>query len=40
ANPPGLDLALTDEEEAAYVRTADRLNRMWALGSGVDRYLY
>jgi hypothetical protein len=40
ANPPGLDLALTDEEELAYVRTADRLNHMWALGSGIDRYLY
>jgi hypothetical protein len=40
ANPPGLDLALTTAEEAAYQRTADRMNRLWSLGSGVDRYLY
>jgi hypothetical protein len=40
SSPPGLDLALSEDEEAAYVRTADRLNAMWALGSGIDRYLY
>lgn len=40
ANSPGRDLALTEEEERAYQRTADRLNHMWALGSGIDRYLY
>jgi hypothetical protein len=40
ANPPGLDLALTDAEEAAYRRTADRMNMMWADGSGIERYLY
>lgn len=40
ANPPGMDLALTDEEEQAYVRTADRMNRMWAHGSGIDCCLY
>jgi hypothetical protein len=40
ANPPGVDLALTDAEEAAYRRTADRMNQMWADGSGVARYLY
>jgi hypothetical protein len=26
--------------EAAYQRTADRLNGMWTAGSGLDRYLY
>src|SRR3954454_14713988 len=30
ASPPGLDLALTDAEEAA---TADRINTLWAAGS-------
>jgi hypothetical protein len=39
-NPPERDLALTEEEERAYVRTADRLNAMWAHGSGIDRFLY
>jgi hypothetical protein len=39
-NPPERDLALTDAEERAYARTADRLNHMWAHGSGVDRFLY
>ncbi|WP_241176161.1 LuxR family transcriptional regulator [Modestobacter sp. KNN46-3] len=40
ANRPDRDLALTDEEEAAYQRTADRMNRLWGLGSGISRYLY
>lgn len=40
ACPPGVDLVLTEAEEQAYVRTADRMNHIWALGSGVDRYLY
>lgn len=40
ASPPGLDLAFTDAEEAAYRRTADRMNHMWSLGSGIERYLY
>lgn len=39
-NPPERDLALTDAEERAYARTADRLNHMWAHGSGIDRFLY
>jgi hypothetical protein len=38
--PPGADCVLTDAEEAAYARTADRMNQMWAHGSGIDRYLY
>src|SRR4051794_23130483 len=33
ASPPGLDLALTDAEEAAYAATADRINTLWAAGS-------
>jgi hypothetical protein len=34
------DLVLTPLGEAAYVRTADRFNAMWALNSGLDRFLY
>jgi len=34
------DVVLTGEEEAAYQRTVSRLNGMWALGSGVDRFTY
>jgi len=34
------DVVLTDAEEAASQRTAERLNRMWALGSGLSRFLY
>lgn len=34
------DLVLTDDAEAAYQRTAQRFNTMWALGSGLDRFLY
>jgi hypothetical protein len=33
ASPPGLDLALTDTEEAAYAATAARINTLWAAGS-------
>lgn len=40
ASPPGADCVLNDAEEAAYVRTADRMNHMWAHGSVIDRYLY
>ncbi|SNR79848.1 hypothetical protein SAMN06272737_12634 [Blastococcus mobilis] len=40
ATPPGTDCVLTDAEEAAHARTADRMNHMWAHGSGIDRYLY
>lgn len=40
ANPLDRDLALTAAEERAYARTADRLNHMWAHGSGIDRFLY
>jgi len=36
----GGDVVLTDAEEAASQRTAERLNRMWALGSGLSRFLY
>ena len=34
------DVAFTPGEEAAYQRTVTRLNRMWALGSAVDRFTY
>ncbi|SDY91215.1 hypothetical protein SAMN05661080_04991, partial [Modestobacter sp. DSM 44400] len=40
ATPPGTDCTLSDAEEDAYARTADRINHMWAHGSGIDRYLY
>jgi hypothetical protein len=40
ATPPGTDCVLSDDEEAAHARTADRMNHMWAHGSGIDRYLY
>jgi hypothetical protein len=40
ANPAGLDLALTEAEEAAYRRTADRMHMMWADTSGIEPYLY
>jgi hypothetical protein len=40
ASPPGTDCTLSEADEAAYARTADRMNRMWALGCGIDRYLY
>jgi len=37
---PGDDVTLTVEEEAAYQATVDRFNAMWALSSGVDRFIY
>ena len=40
ATPPGTDCMLSDAEEAAHARTADRMNYLWAQGSGIDRYLY
>ena len=40
ATPPGTDCVLSDAEEAAHARTADRMNHIWARGSGIDRYLY
>src|SRR4051794_39578509 len=40
ATPPGTECVLSDAEEAAHARTADRMNHMWAHGSGIDRYLY
>ena len=36
----GRDVVLEPAEEAAYQRTADRLNGMWSLGSPVERFLY
>ena len=33
SSPPGLDLALTDVEEAAYAATAARIHTLWAAGS-------
>jgi len=33
------DVVLTQEQEAAYQRTVDRINIMWS-GSGIDRFLY
>jgi hypothetical protein len=38
--PPGTDCVLSDAEEAAHARTADRMNHVWGHGSGIDRYLY
>ena len=40
ATPPGTNCVLSDAEEAAHARTADRMNHIWAHGSGIDRYLY
>lgn len=37
---PEVDLALTEDEEAAYAHTADRMNAMWALGATAARALY
>jgi len=37
---PAGDVVLTVAEEAAYQRTVTRLNGMWALGSGLDRFVY
>jgi len=34
------DVTLTVEEEAAYQATVDRFNAMWALSSGIDRFLH
>jgi len=34
------DVVLTRPEEAAYQRTATRLNQVWVLGSGIDRFTY
>jgi hypothetical protein len=36
----GGDVVLDEDGEAAYQRTATRLNGMWTSGSGLDRYLY
>ncbi len=38
ASPPGLDLALTDVEEAAYTGTIDRMKAMWVHGSELTRF--
>jgi hypothetical protein len=40
ATPPGTDCVLSDAEEAAHARSADRMNHLWGHGSGIDRYLY
>jgi hypothetical protein len=40
ATPAGTDCVLSDAEEAAHARTADRMNHAWGHGSGIDRYLY
>jgi hypothetical protein len=34
------DVTFTVEEEAAYQATVDWFNAMWALSSGIDRFLY
>jgi hypothetical protein len=34
------DVVLTTFEEQAYQRTANRINAMWRLNSGLDRFLY
>jgi len=33
-------VVLTVAEEAAYQRTVNRVNGMWTLGSGLDRFTY
>jgi hypothetical protein len=38
ASPPGLDLALTDAEEAAYTCTIDRMTALWVQGSELTRF--
>ncbi len=38
ASPPGLDLALTDAEEAAYTGTLARMTAMWPHGSELTRF--
>jgi hypothetical protein len=38
--PLGQSCVLTVAEEAAYARTANRMNHIWAHGSVIDRYLY
>ncbi len=38
ANPPGLDLALTDVEEAAYTGTIDRMKAMWVHALELTRF--
>jgi hypothetical protein len=40
AHPSTTDVVLSPAEEAAYQRVADRLNRLWSYGSGVDRFRY
>jgi hypothetical protein len=40
AHPSATDVVLSPAEEAAYQRVAERLNRLWSYGSGVDRFLY
>lgn len=40
ASPADVDLALTEAEDRAYARTVDRMNAMWAHGSGIDRFQY
>jgi hypothetical protein len=34
------DVVLSETDEAAYQRTANRLNGMWELGDGLSRFLY
>jgi hypothetical protein len=38
--PLGQSCVLTVAEEAAYARTANRMNHIWAHRSVIDRYLY
>jgi hypothetical protein len=37
---PADDVVLTVPAEAAYQRLAGRFNQLWALGSGISRFLY
>ncbi len=36
----GLDVALTEAQEAVYQRLASRFNAIWADGSALDAFLY
>lgn len=38
--PAAGDVVLTPAQEAAYQRTINRINGMWALGNPVDRFTY
>ena len=40
AHPSTVDVVLSEAEEAAYGRVADRINALWSYGSGIDRFRF